>query len=79
MPVAIVNLDEGAEFNETELTIGKDLVKELKEKKDFDWHFVSQKEANEGSGKSRLLHENRNSEKLFEECNDLAGGQSEKT
>lgn len=48
LPVAIVNLDEGAEFNETELTIGKNLVKELKEKKDFDWHFVSQKEANEG-------------------------------
>lgn len=48
LPVAIVNMDEGAELNESELTIGKDLVKELKEKKDFDWHFVSQKEANEG-------------------------------
>ncbi|SNT47262.1 putative membrane protein [Bacillus sp. OK838] len=48
LPVAIVNMDEGAEFNDSELTIGKDLVKELKEKKDFDWHFVSQKEANEG-------------------------------
>ena len=48
LPVAIVNMDEGAEFNDSELTIGKDLVKELKDKKDFDWHFVSQKEANEG-------------------------------
>ncbi|MFJ7638047.1 YhgE/Pip family protein [Peribacillus sp. NPDC097206] len=48
LPVAIVNNDVGAEFNEEELTIGKDLVGELKEKKDFDWHFVSQKEADQG-------------------------------
>lgn len=48
LPVAIVNNDEGANFNDEELTIGKDLVEELKEKQDFDWHFVSQKEADQG-------------------------------
>ncbi|WP_066368843.1 YhgE/Pip domain-containing protein [Neobacillus fumarioli] len=48
MPVAIVNNDEGATYNGQELTIGKDLVKNLKKKDSFNWHFVSANRAKEG-------------------------------
>ncbi|MEH7419119.1 YhgE/Pip domain-containing protein [Neobacillus drentensis] len=48
MPVAIVNNDQGAIYNGEKLTIGKDLVKNLKEKKSFDWDFVSASKAKKG-------------------------------
>lgn len=48
MPVAIVNNDEGATYNGQKLTIGKDLVKNLKKKDSFNWHFVSANRAKEG-------------------------------
>ncbi|MFD3447280.1 YhgE/Pip family protein [Microbacteriaceae bacterium 4G12] len=48
LPVAVVNLDKGATHDGKELTIGKDFVKKLKDKEDFQWHFVSDKEANKG-------------------------------
>ncbi|WBL14864.1 YhgE/Pip domain-containing protein [Sutcliffiella sp. NC1] len=48
LPVAIVNLDEGAEFEGTELQIGNELVEKLRENKVFDFHFVDQKEGYAG-------------------------------
>ena len=48
MPVAIVNNDEGATYNGQKLTIGKDLVKNLKKKDSFNWHFVNANRAKEG-------------------------------
>ncbi|PLS02268.1 YhgE/Pip domain-containing protein [Neobacillus cucumis] len=48
MPVAVVNHDEGANYNGDNLTIGKDLVKNLKEKKSFHWDFVSASKAKQG-------------------------------
>ncbi|MBT2655125.1 YhgE/Pip domain-containing protein [Bacillus sp. ISL-18] len=48
MPVAIVNSDQGAVYNGEKLTIGKDLVKNLKEKKSFNWEFVSAAKAKQG-------------------------------
>ena len=48
MPVAIVNNDQGAVYNGEKLTIGKDLVENLKEKKSFNWNFVSASKAKKG-------------------------------
>ena len=48
IPVAVVNNDEGADFEGEHLEIGNELVDKLKEEPDFKWEFVSEKEANEG-------------------------------
>ncbi|MCR8642077.1 YhgE/Pip domain-containing protein [Paenibacillus sp. N1-5-1-14] len=48
LPVAVVNLDEGATFNEKKLNVGQDLTDKLKESKDFKWEFVSGEEAHQG-------------------------------
>lgn len=48
MPVAIVNNDQGAEYNGKQLHIGNDLVDNLKEKKTFNWAFVSESKASQG-------------------------------
>ncbi|MFU1794967.1 YhgE/Pip family protein [Paenibacillus azoreducens] len=53
LPVAVVNKDSGAEFKGKELHIGSDLVDELKKEKDFDWKFVSEKEAVQGIKENR--------------------------
>ncbi|MEH7120015.1 YhgE/Pip domain-containing protein [Neobacillus vireti] len=48
MPVAIVNNDQGAVYDGERLTIGKDLVENLKEKNSFNWKFVSASQAKKG-------------------------------
>jgi putative membrane protein len=48
LPVAVVNLDEGTTYHDETLNIGKDLVEKLNEKDSFEWHFVSQEEADRG-------------------------------
>ncbi|MEH7155829.1 YhgE/Pip domain-containing protein [Neobacillus drentensis] len=48
MPVAIVNNDHGAEYNGKQLTIGTDLVDNLKKKNTFNWEFVSASKAKQG-------------------------------
>lgn len=48
LPVAIVNMDQGATFEGQTLDAGKELTDKLKERKDFDFHFVSSEEAEEG-------------------------------
>lgn len=48
LPVAVVNEDVPAEVNGEQMTIGKDLIDELKNNKDFEWHFVSEKQGEEG-------------------------------
>lgn len=48
IPVAVVNSDEGADFEGEHLEIGNELVDKLKEEPDFKWDFVSEKEANKG-------------------------------
>ncbi|NNU89625.1 YhgE/Pip domain-containing protein [Anoxybacillus sp. CHMUD] len=53
LPVAVVNNDKGATFEGEELHIGDDLVDKLKEKKQFDWHFVSQSEGEKGLKEQR--------------------------
>ncbi|WP_172199635.1 YhgE/Pip domain-containing protein [Saccharibacillus qingshengii] len=48
IPVAVVNLDRGAEYDGQMLQAGKDLVDELKEDGSFDWQFVDAAEAAKG-------------------------------
>lgn len=48
LPVAVVNEDKGATYNDKSLTVGDNLVDELKKGKDFDWQFVSRAEAKKG-------------------------------
>ncbi|EWG12496.1 YhgE/Pip family protein [Cytobacillus firmus] len=45
LPVAIVNEDAGAVLEGNELHLGKDLVDNLKESKDFNFQFVDKEEA----------------------------------
>ncbi|WP_138494694.1 YhgE/Pip domain-containing protein [Paenibacillus pinistramenti] len=48
LPVAVVNMDKGADYEGESLHIGSDLVDELKKNKEFDWQFVSEQEADKG-------------------------------
>lgn len=48
LPVAVVNLDNGAEYEGKNLTIGDDLVNQLKDNPKFKWEFVSEKKAEKG-------------------------------
>lgn len=53
LPVAVVNNDKGATFEGKELHLGNELVKKLKEKKQFDWHFVNDQEGEQGLKEQR--------------------------
>lgn len=48
LPVAVVNLDKGAEYGGKRLEVGKELEEKLREGKQFDWRFVSPEEARAG-------------------------------
>ncbi|MFE7061476.1 YhgE/Pip family protein [Sutcliffiella sp. NPDC057660] len=48
LPVAVVNLDEGAQIEKMELAIGEDLSKNLKDNPSFQWEFVNKEEAYQG-------------------------------
>ncbi|QHW30873.1 YhgE/Pip domain-containing protein [Paenibacillus rhizovicinus] len=48
MPVAVVNADAGADFKGKPLSVGADLVKELKANPSFKWTFVDAKQAEDG-------------------------------
>lgn len=48
LPVAVVNLDEGADVDGKQLTIGKEVVQKLVDNKDFDFQEVTKEEAEKG-------------------------------
>lgn len=48
LPVAVVNSDQGTEFQGKEMHIGDDFEAKLKENPKFEWAFVSKKEAVQG-------------------------------
>lgn len=48
LPVAIVNIDEGASYEEEHLQLGNDLVQNLKENRKFKFDFVSQQAGYDG-------------------------------
>ncbi|MGR6542163.1 YhgE/Pip family protein [Paenibacillus tundrae] len=48
LPVAVVNNDQGATFNDQTLEVGNNLVDELRKSDDFRWEFVSREQADQG-------------------------------
>ena len=48
LPVAVVNHDKEASYNGNTMSIGKDMVSNLKENKTLDFHFVDEEEGNKG-------------------------------
>lgn len=44
LPVAILNADEGAIYEDEQLQLGDDLILKLQENPDFDYHFVNEEE-----------------------------------
>jgi putative membrane protein len=48
LPVAIVNIDQGAAYGGKSMNVGADFVAELKKNTDFKWDFVSPEEAKAG-------------------------------
>ncbi|RSJ71140.1 Chromosome partition protein Smc [Streptococcus oralis] len=48
LPVAVVNKDKEASYNGQTMTIGEDMVSNLKENKALDFHFVNEEEGEKG-------------------------------
>ena len=48
LPVAVVNKDKEASYNGQKMTIGEDMVSNLKENKVLDFHFVNEEEGEKG-------------------------------
>lgn len=48
LPVAVVNNDKEASYNGNSMAIGKDMVSNLKENKNLDFHFVDEEEGKKG-------------------------------
>lgn len=48
LPVAVVNKDQSVKFQSKNFAVGDQLVYQLKENDDLDWHFVSAKKAQYG-------------------------------
>ena len=48
LPVAIVNKDQAATYNDEKLTIGEDMVSNLKDSDSLDFHFVDEGEGERG-------------------------------
>lgn len=48
VPFAIANLDDGASFNDKDINVGKELVKDLKKNDKFKWTFVSEDDLRKG-------------------------------
>lgn len=51
LPVAVVNQDQVAHFQDKTLTIGDDMVDTMKDNKSLDFHFVSEEAAEKGLNK----------------------------
>ena len=48
LPVAVVNLDKACDYNGEELSVGEELVKNLKDNASLNFNFVDEKTAQEG-------------------------------
>ena len=48
LPVAVVNNDNGATLKDKKIAVGNELVDTLKDEDSFEWHFVSEDEADKG-------------------------------
>ncbi|MDP4146761.1 MAG: YhgE/Pip domain-containing protein [Bacillota bacterium] len=48
LPVAVVNNDEGAEFNNKTINVGNEIIKQLKQNKSIGWVFIDDWQGNYG-------------------------------
>lgn len=55
LPVAVINQDQSASFQDKTLTIGDDMVDNMKESKSLDFHFVSEKDAEKGLEEGTII------------------------
>ncbi len=53
LPVAVVNMDEGASLDGKNLNVGQDLIENLKGNKAFDWRFTSRDAAESGLSQNK--------------------------
>lgn len=73
LPVAVVNKDQPVMYNEKELNVGEDLIKNMKEDNSLGFHFVDEKNRRIRSGKRYVLHGNYHTGGFFPKCNNADG------
>jgi putative membrane protein len=78
LPVAVVNLDEGYEYNGDNLDVGDEFVKKLKENPQFKWKFVSENEAKQGLEDNEYYMMIEIPENFSEKATSLSGKKNEK-
>ena len=64
LPVAVVNNDKSVEYNGKTLSVGSDMVDELKDNDSLDFHF-RQRRGRTGTEKWNLLYGNYDSGRFF--------------
>lgn len=69
LKVDVVNEDEGAELDGEEISLGQDLVDELKDNEEFKWQFTDMKEASDDLGRGEVYAV----VKIPEDASDKAG------
>jgi putative membrane protein len=75
LPVAVINQDNGAVISGKQLNAGADLVKKLKKNNDFDWRFVSAKQAENGFKSNKYFMTVRIPDTFSENATTLADNQ----
>lgn len=78
LPVAVVNLDEGYEYNGKKLTVGDEFVDKLKENPQFKWKFVTEEEAKKGLEHNDYYMMIEIPENFSEEATSLSGSSTKK-
>lgn len=78
LPVAVVNQDEGYEYNGENLTVGDEFVKKLKENPQFEWKFVSEEKAKQGLEHNDYYMMIEIPENFSEEATALSGNSNKK-
>ena len=78
LPVAVVNLDEGYEYNGEKLTVGEEFVDKLKENPQFKWKFVTEEEAKNGLEHNDYYMMIEIPENFSEEATSLSGSSTKK-
>lgn len=65
LPVAVVNNDKSVEYNGKTLSVGSDMVDELKDNDSLDFQFCRQRRGRTGTEKWNLLYGNYDSGRFF--------------
>ena len=70
LPVAVVNKDVPVTYKDKELSVGEDLVKNLKENNSLDFNFVDADTAAAGACERYLLHGADHTKGFLKKCNN---------